>query len=120
MSSLHRPLLPTPFAPTPSLRATGGPPTLPSAGACITSNVSFTPSAAQGSPDSAGAGTAMPSSSAPPAAVGSGFWMFHRSPTSPPAGDVAAMRTKAQELGYDLSLLRDVPQEGCQYPEVPT
>jgi hypothetical protein len=46
--------------------------------------------------------------------------MFHRSPTSPPAGDVAAMRTKAQELGYDLSLLRDVPQEGCQYPEVPT
>lgn len=43
----------------------------------------------------------------------SGFWLFSRKPVDPEA--TAIMRTQAQKLGLDLSVLKNVTQEGCLY-----
>jgi lipocalin len=43
-----------------------------------------------------------------------GFWLFHRDP-EPPAEVVAQMRSKATELGFDVSVLQKVNQTGCVY-----
>lgn len=44
---------------------------------------------------------------------GKGLWLFSRKPVDP-AG-TAIMRAKAQELGFDTSVLLNVEQEGCEY-----
>lgn len=45
-----------------------------------------------------------------------GLWIFHRDEVAPPA-DVADAKSAAEALGFDLSLLRPVVQEGCTYDE---
>lgn len=42
-----------------------------------------------------------------------GLWLFSRKPVDP--ANTAVMREKAQQLGFDLSVLKKVQQEGCSY-----
>jgi hypothetical protein len=42
-----------------------------------------------------------------------GFWLFSRKPVDPAA--TAEMRARAAQLGFDLSVLLDVQQQGCKY-----
>jgi hypothetical protein len=42
-----------------------------------------------------------------------GLWLFSRKPVDP--ANTAVMREKAQQLGFDLSVLKKVQQEGCDY-----
>ena len=42
-----------------------------------------------------------------------GLWLFARRPVD--AAATAAMRAEAARLGFDLSVLLDVQQEGCRY-----
>lgn len=44
---------------------------------------------------------------------GSGFWLFSRSPVAS-AEQMAAMHQKAKDLGFTLSRLKQVPQDGCK------
>lgn len=44
---------------------------------------------------------------------GVGFWLFSRKPVDPE--NTKIMRAKAESLGFDLSVLKPVPQEGCKY-----
>eukprot|EP00210_Caulerpa_lentillifera_P007242 g6929.t1 len=44
---------------------------------------------------------------------GVGLWLFSRKQIDPE--NTAAMRTIAEELGFDISVLRKVEQEGCLY-----
>jgi hypothetical protein len=43
-----------------------------------------------------------------------GLWLFSRKPVDPT--NTATMRTKAQQLGFDVSVLKKVQQQGCTYP----
>jgi hypothetical protein len=43
-----------------------------------------------------------------------GLWLFSRKPVDPAA--TAVMREQAQKLGFDLSVLKKVQQDGCSYP----
>jgi hypothetical protein len=47
-----------------------------------------------------------------------GLWLFSHSPVDPT--NTAVMREAAQKLGYDLSVLKKVQQQGCTYPESAT
>lgn len=49
---------------------------------------------------------------------GEGFWLFFRTPT-PDAAAVMTVRDVAAQLGYDLSVLLPVRQEGCTYASFP-
>lgn len=44
---------------------------------------------------------------------GIGLWLFSRTPVDP--ASTAIMRTKAQDLGFDITVLKPVEQEGCLY-----
>lgn len=44
---------------------------------------------------------------------GVGLWLFSRKPVDPTNTEI--MRNKAKELGFDLSVLVPVVQEGCEY-----
>ncbi|GMH44189.1 hypothetical protein BSKO_12123 [Bryopsis sp. KO-2023] len=44
---------------------------------------------------------------------GKGFWLFSRKPVDPES--TAIMRQKAEEMGFDTSVLLNVEQEGCKY-----
>lgn len=50
----------------------------------------------------------------PPPVPVAGLWLFSRSPVDPT--NTAVMREAAQKLGYDLSVLKKVQQQGCTYP----
>jgi hypothetical protein len=43
-----------------------------------------------------------------------GLWLFSRKPVDP--ANTAVMREQAKKLGFDLSVLKKVKQEGCSYP----
>lgn len=43
-----------------------------------------------------------------------GLWLFSRKPIDPT--NTAIMRDQAKKLGFDLSVLKKVKQEGCTYP----
>jgi hypothetical protein len=43
-----------------------------------------------------------------------GLWLFSRKPVDP--ANTAVMREQAKKLGFDLSVLKKVQQEGCSYP----
>lgn len=42
-----------------------------------------------------------------------GFWLFSRKPVDP--ANTAIMRQEAARLGFDLSVLKKVQQEGCTF-----
>lgn len=44
---------------------------------------------------------------------GVGLWLFSRKPVDP--ANTQIMRAKAESLGFDLSVLLPVAQEGCEY-----
>lgn len=69
----------------------GGPPETPSGGLCTTG--SFGTNSA-------------------------GFWLFNRDP-QPPEGTVQIMRDKAEQLGFDVSVLVPVKHTGCEYSDTP-
>ena len=43
-----------------------------------------------------------------------GLWLFTREKVGSPEA-ITTMRERAQSLGYDLSVLKDVAQQGCEY-----
>ncbi len=45
------------------------------------------------------------------------LWLFTRQPIPPP-GQVAEVRRAAKRLGFDISVLQRVPQQGCTYEGV--
>lgn len=47
-----------------------------------------------------------------------GLWLFSRKPIDP--ANTAIMREQAKKLGFDLSVLKKVQQEGCLYPSTAT
>lgn len=47
-------------------------------------------------------------------AARAGLWLFSRKPVDPT--NTATMREQARKLGYDLSVLKKVEQQGCTYP----
>jgi lipocalin len=49
-----------------------------------------------------------------PIGEGEGFWLFSRTPTVEPA-QLEKIRQAALAMGFDLSVLRDVLQVGCNY-----
>jgi len=46
----------------------------------------------------------------------SGLWLFSRKPVDP--ANTSVMREQAKKLGYDLSVLKKVEQQGCTYPAI--
>jgi len=46
----------------------------------------------------------------------SGLWLFSKDPVADKE-TVAMLRSKAEELGFDLGVLLPVEQEGCTYSE---
>jgi hypothetical protein len=46
--------------------------------------------------------------------VPAGLWLFSRKPVDPEK--TTLMREQAKKLGYDLSVLKKVEQQGCTYP----
>jgi lipocalin len=50
----------------------------------------------------------------PPSVSCVGLWLFSRKPVDPT--NTATMRTKAQQLGFDVLVLKKVQQQGCTYP----
>lgn len=46
--------------------------------------------------------------------VPAGLWLFSRKPVDPEK--TTLMRDQAKKLGYDLSVLKKVEQQGCTYP----
>jgi hypothetical protein len=44
-----------------------------------------------------------------------GLWLFSRKPVD--AANTALMMAKAQQLGFDVSVLKRVQQQGCTYPK---
>lgn len=50
----------------------------------------------------------------PPAGNGEGLWLFTREQVVS-AGTVAQLRSVAEGKGFDLSVLRPVPQAGCVF-----
>jgi lipocalin len=65
----------------------GGPPTIPSGGACRTRTRTVN---------------------------NSGLWLFHRVPEAPEE-DLAVLRATAASLGFDISVLNPVEHRGCNY-----
>lgn len=65
----------------------GGPPTVPSNGACKTRSRTVN---------------------------NSGLWLFHRVAVAP-AEDIALLRSVAEGLGFDISVLNPVEHRGCNY-----
>ena len=65
----------------------GGPPTIPSNGACRTRSSTVNKS---------------------------GLWLFHRNPL-PSTDDVQVLRETAKSLGFDLSVLNPVEHRGCNH-----
>ena len=49
---------------------------------------------------------------------GAGLWLFTKDQI-PESDTVLMLRDKAKALGFDLSVLEPVTQEGCTYPDVP-
>ena len=68
----------------------GGPPTVPSGGACRTRSRTVN---------------------------NSGLWLFHRVAIAP-AEDIAVLRGVAEGLGFDISVLNPVEHRGCNYTAV--
>ena len=61
---------------------------------------------------------ALRASTGNPNGNGEGFWLFFRSPT-PSQEAVNQVRAAAASKGLDLSVLVDVPQQGCVYAPFP-